>query len=177
MQAPRATRQYASQRGVTLVIALLMLVILTLAGLSVARLSSVALHASGDLAEQQMLAASNDQALMAVKQALAAVPGSVAVSAAGQPWYNTGSAVPDAEFWQACQPAGGTADSCASTTVTVGGQQVTVQYIVRATPYSQQLGTVTSQGQQLTGSYYQVFTHASVPDGTVADTEAWYLKQ
>ena len=164
------------QRGITLIVALLMLVILSLAGLSAARLSAIAQRASGDLAQTQMLAASNDQALMLVKQQLAAVPGSVAIAGNRQPWYNTGSALPDANFWQTCQPHGGTASSCASSQVTVGNQTVTVQYLVRATPYTQSLGTATSQGQQLNGSYYQVFTHASAADGTVADTEAWYLK-
>lgn len=164
------------QQGVTLIIALLLLVILTLAGLSVARLSTIAQHASGDLAQMQMLAASNDQALMLVKQQLAAVPGNVAITGNRQPWYNTGNGIPDAAFWQACQPHGGTSVSCASSQITVGSQAVTVRYMVRATAFTQSLGTVTSQGQQLSGSYYQVFTHASATDGTVADAEAWYLK-
>ncbi len=165
-----------NQQGVTLIIALLLLVILSLAGLSVARMSTIAQRVSGDLAQTQMLTASNDLALMLVKQQLAAVPGNVAITGNRQPWYNTGNVVPDAVFWQTCQPHGGTSASCASSQTTVGNQTVTVQYMVRATPFTQSLGTVTSQGQQLNGSYYQVFTHASATDGTVADAEAWYLK-
>lgn len=171
------TKNICHEQGMTLIITLLMMIVLLLAGLSVARLSSVALRASGDLAQEQMLTASNDQALASIKQTLAAVQGSISLTSTSQPWYNIGTTTPNASFWQGCQPVGNTPNSCATLSpITIGTQQIIVQYFVRATPYVQQMNTVLGQGQQLTGNYYQIFTHATAQDGTVSNTEAWLLK-
>ncbi len=165
------------QRGVSLIITLIMFVVLTLTAISVSRVTRTALSVNGNLGQAQMLAMSNDIALALAKQALQATAGVITPAAVSQPWYNTSSItmIPDEHFWQTCTSAGGTPTSCASTTQNLNGQSVTVQYLVRVTPYTYQFPTTTSGGGQLTATYYQMFTNVTTPDGAAASAEAWYL--
>ncbi len=165
-----------SQRGVSLLITLIMLVVLTLTAVSVSRVTQSAMSVSGNFGQAQMLSLSNDQGLLLAKQALQATTGVVSITASTASWYNTGTAIPDESFWSSCSATGGTATSCASSTLTLNGQTVTVQYMVRATNYTYQFNTTTSTGGQLTGTYYQVFSNSTTPDGAAASTQAWYLK-
>lgn len=176
------------QQGVSLIITLIILVVLTLTAVSVSRVTRTALNMSGNIAQSQMLSMSNDQGLYLAKQALQAVGGVITPAALTQPWYNNSAVTPpcsnatefnatcnpNANFWQNCTATGNTTTSCASTTQTINGQQVTIKYMVRVTPYTFAFPT-TLGGSQITGTFFQVFTNTSTPDGSSAATEAWYL--
>ncbi len=188
MKQQLANRLAGKQQGVSLIITLIILVVLTLTAVSVSRVTRTALNMSGNIAQSQMLSMSNDQALYLAKQALQAVGGVITPAALTQPWYNNSAVTPpcsnatdfnatcnpNANFWQHCTAAGNTTTSCASTTQTINGQQVTIQYMVRVTPYTFAFPTALG-GTQITGTFFQVFTNTSTPDGSSAATEAWYL--
>lgn len=169
-----------TQRGVTLIMSLLMLVVMTLLVVSVARLTRAALSVSGNLSQAQVLAMSNDQAMMLAKTALLAVNGTVEVAAAGQSWFNTGTGSLVADFWQHCDTASGGATRCATPAAmsSIGGQSITLKYIVRATPstYTYSYNTTDQFGHQLVGKYYQIFTNATTASGASASATSWYLK-
>ena len=166
------------QRGVSLLIALIVLVVITLTAISVARVMRSAVNVSGNLGQNQMLNMSDDQGLYLAKLALSNAALTF-ITIPGQVWYNTGTGVPDETFWNACTTAaGGLATSCSPVTnIVVGGQTVKVQYMVRscgAAPtctLNNAFGTV-----GLTAVYYQVFTNATTADGAAATSKAWYLK-
>ena len=176
------------QRGVSLIITLIILVVLTLTAVSVSRVTRTALNMSGNIAQSQMLSMSNDQGLYLAKQALQAVGGVITPAVLTQPWYNNSAVTPpcsnavdfnatcnpNADFWQHCSAAGNTPTSCTSTTQTINGQQITIQYMVRVTPYTFAFPTALG-GTQITGTFFQIFTNTSTPDGSSAATEAWYL--
>ena len=176
------------QRGVSLIITLIILVALTLTAVSVSRVTRTALNMSGNLGQSQMLVMSNDQGLLLAKQTLQAVGGVITPAIIMQPWYNnsaitapcsnatdfTANCVPNASFWQHCAAAGNTPTSCATTVQVINGQNVTIQYMVRPTPYTFAFPTALG-GVQITGTFFQVFSNASTPDGSSAATEAWYL--
>ncbi len=188
MKQQLANRLAGKQQGVSLIITLIILVVLTLTAVSVSRVTRTALNMSGNIAQSQMLSMSNDQALYLAKQALQAVGGVITPAALTQPWYNNSAVTPpcsnatdfnatcnpNANFWQNCTATGNTTTSCASTTQTINGQQVTIQYMVRVTPYTFAFPTALG-GTQITGTFFQVFTNTRTPDGSSAATEAWYL--
>lgn len=163
-----------TQRGVTLIMSLLMLVVMTLLVVSVARLTRAALSVSGNLSQAQVLAMSNDQAMMLAKTTLLAVNGTVEVVAVGLPWYNIGTGPLAADFWTTCAAAA----KCVTSPITVGGQSVTLKYMVRATPstYTYSYNTTDQFGHQLMGKYYQIFTNATTASGASASAKSWYLK-
>ena len=178
------------QQGVSLIITLIILVVLTLTAVSVSRVTRTALNMSGNIAQSQMLSMSNDQGLYLAKQALQAVGGVITPAVTHQPWYNNSAVTPpcsnavdfnatcnpNANFWQNNRhtTTGNTTTSYASTTQTINGQQVTIKYMVRVTPYTFAFPTALG-GTQITGTFFQIFTNTSTPDGSSAATEAWYL--
>ncbi len=176
------------QRGVSLIITLIILVVLTLTAVSVSRVTRTALNMSGNIAQSQMLSMSNDQGLYLAKQALQAVGGVITPAVLTQPWYNNSAVTPpctnttdfnaacnpNTDFWQSCTATGNTTTSCASTVQTINGQQITIKYMVRVTPYTFAFPTALG-GAQITGTFFQVFTNTSTPDGSSAETEAWYV--
>lgn len=176
------------QQGVSLIITLIILVALTLTAVSVSRVTRTALNMSGNLGQSQMLAMSNDQGLLLAKQALQAIGGVITPNAITQPWYNNGAiappcsngtdftatCAPNATFWQHCTAVGNTSTSCATTMQVINGQNVTIQYMVRPTPYTFAFPTALG-GLQITGTFFQVFANTSTPDGSAASTEAWYI--
>ena len=191
MKQQLANRLAGKQQGVSLIITLIIHVVLTLTAVSVSRVTRTALNMSGNIAQSQMLSMSNDQALYLAKQALQAVGGVITPAALTQPWYNNSAVTPpctnttdfnpatcnpNASFWQNnnCTAAGNTPTSCASTIQTINGQQVTIKYMVRVTPYTFAFPTALG-GTQITGTFFQVFTNTRTPDGSSAATEAWYL--